>query len=196
MKTFFVILVLCTSLLSCSVLPEAEPADIYQLPPSTLTGAAAASVLSGLRIATPATADSLGGTRILAMVGDNSFQAYPDARWAAPVPQLWRDWLLNAFWQDGRVAGLSASTDGLQASVELRGMLRALHNEVGDSAGVALIQYDAQLVDTATRQILRARRFEAREPVAGTSAGQLVAALGIAADRIAVELIAWTLSEQ
>jgi ABC-type uncharacterized transport system auxiliary subunit len=32
--------------------------------------------------------------------------------------------------------------------------------------------------------------------VAGTSAGQLVAALGIAADRIAVELIAWTLSEQ
>ncbi len=74
MKTSLVILVLCTSLLSCSVLPEAEPADIYQLPPSTLTGAATASVLSGLRIATPATADSIGGTRLLAMVGDNSFQ--------------------------------------------------------------------------------------------------------------------------
>jgi hypothetical protein len=37
--------------------------------------------------------------------------------------------------------------------------------------------FDAQLVDTATRQILRARRFEARESVAGTSAEQLVAAL-------------------
>jgi len=196
MKTSILLLLLCMGLLSCTVLPERVPADLYQLPPSTLTAAATAPALNGLRIATPATADALGGSRILAMVGDNSFQAYPDARWAAPVPQLWRDWLLDAFWRDGRVAGLSASTEGLQADVELRGMLRALHNELEEGATVALIQYDAQLVDTATRQILRARRFEARESVAGTSAQQLVAALGIAADRIAVELIAWTLAEQ
>ena len=194
MKTTLLVPLLCTFLLSCTVLPDRMPADLYQLPPSTLPVASTAPQLSGLRIATPATADALGGTRILAMVGSNSFQAYPDARWAAPVPQLWRDWLLDAYWRDGRIAGLSASTEGLQAAVELRGMLRALHNEVAGSAHVALIQYDAQLVDTATRQILRARRFEAREPVAGPSADQLVAALGIAADRIAVELIAWTVA--
>jgi len=196
MKTSFLLLLLCTGVLSCTVLPETVPADLYQLPPSRLTAAASAPALTGLRIATPATADALGGSRILVMAGNNSFQAYPDARWAAPVPQLWRDWLLDAFWRDGRVAGLSASTEGLQAGVELRGMLRALHNELAGSATVALIQFDAQLVDTATRQILRARRFEAREPVAGTSAEQLVAGLGIAADRIAAELIAWTLAEQ
>ena len=195
MKTPLLLMLLCTGLLSCSVLPDTVPADLYQLPPSTLSAAAGAPALGALRIATPATAASLGGTRILVMVGNNSFQAYPDARWAAPVPQLWRDWLLDAFWKDGRVAGLSASADGLQAGVELRGMLRALHNESAGSAAVALIQYDAQLVDTTTRQILRARRFEAREPVTGTSAEQLVAALGIAADRIAAELIVWTLAE-
>lgn len=194
MKTPVLLLLLCTGLLSCNVLPERVPADLFQLPPSTLAAAATTPALNGLRIATPTTADALGSTRILARVGSNSFQAYPDARWAAPVPQLWRDWLLDAYWRDARVAGLSASTDGLQAGVELRGMLRALHNEYTDDNAVALIQYDAQLVDTATRQILRARRFEAREPVAGTSAEQLVAALGIAADRIAAELIAWTVA--
>ncbi|MDP1932919.1 MAG: ABC-type transport auxiliary lipoprotein family protein, partial [Gammaproteobacteria bacterium] len=132
---------------------------------------------------------------ILAMVGNNSFQAYPDARWAAPVPQLWRDWLLDAFWRDGRVSELSASTDGLQANVELSGMLRALHNEYVGGRGVAVIQYDARLVNTATRQIISSRRFEAREPVAGTSAAQLVTALGIAANRVATEVIAWTVAE-
>jgi len=195
MRMPFLLPLLCAGLLSCTVLPERVPADLYQLPPSNLRTAAPAPLMNGLRIATPATADSLGGTRILVMVDNNSYQAYPDARWAAPVPQLWRDWLLDAFWRDGRVGELSASTDGLQAPVELGGMLRALHNEYAAGAGVAVIQYDARLVDTATRQIVRARRFEAREPVAGTSTQQVVAALGIAADRIAAEVIAWTLPQ-
>lgn len=188
------LLLLCAALLSCSVLPESAPADLFQLPPSTLTSAAATPRMNGLRIATPATAAALGGTRILAMVGDNSFQAYPDARWAAPVPQLWRDWLLDAYWRDGRVAGVSASADSLEAPLELRGMLRALHNDHGAAVSVAVIQYDAQLVDTATRQILRERRFEARENVEGTSVQALVAALGVAADRLAAELVDWTLA--
>lgn len=194
MKTSFLIL-LCGALLSCSVLPESVPTDLYQLPPSSITTNAATPQLSGLRIGTPATADSLGGTRILAMVGNNSFQAYPDARWAAPVPQLWRDWLLDAFWRDGRVSELSASSDGLQAGLELSGMLRGLHNEYMDGRAVAVIQYDARLVDTETRRIVSSRRFEAREPVAGTAVNELVAALGVAADRVAVEVIAWTLEQ-
>lgn len=195
MRMHFLLPLLCTALMSCSVLPERVPTNLYQLPPSTLAAATTTPVLNGLRIATPATADSLGGTRILAMVGNNSFQAYPDARWTAPVPQLWRDWLLDAFWRDGRVSELSASSDGLQASVELSGMLRALHNEYRDGSAQALIQYDAQLVNTATRQIISSQRFEAREPVAGTSAEQLVEALGVAADRIAAEVIAWTVAQ-
>lgn len=194
MKTSCLI-VLCGALLSCSVLPERVPTDLYQLPPSSISTSATTPVLSGLRIATPATADSLGGTRILAMVGDNSFQAYPDARWAAPVPQLWRDWLLDAFWRDGRVSELSASSDGLQAGLELSGMLRGLHNEYMGGRAVAVIQYDARLVDTATRRIVSSRRFEAREPVAGTAVNELVAALGVAADRMAVQVIAWTLEQ-
>lgn len=202
MKTFSLIF-FCAALLSCSVLPERVPTDLYQLPPSristtmatTISTTGTTPVLRGLRIATPATADSLGGTRILAMVGDNSFQAYPEARWAAPVPQLWRDWLLDAFWRDGRVSELSASSDGLQASLELSGMLRGLHNEYMDGRAVAVIQYDARLVDTATRRIISSRRFEAREPVSGTAVNELVAALGTAADRVAVEVIAWTLEQ-
>lgn len=196
MRMLFLMSLLCAGLMSCNVLPERVPTDLYQLPPSTLRAAATVPVMSGLRIDTPATADSLGGTRMLAMVGNNSFQAYPDARWAAPVPQLWRDWLLDAFWRDGRVSELSASTDGLQARVELSGMLRALHNEYVAGSSVALIQYDARLVDTATRRIISARRFEAREPIAGTSAESLVVALGIAADRIAADVIAWTVAQE
>jgi cholesterol transport system auxiliary component len=189
------LLIACLLPMACSVLPERTPVDLYQLPPSSLTQQGATTVsLDSLRIARPSTSDALGGTRILILADDNSFRAYADSRWSAQVPTLWRDWLLDAFWRDGRVPQLSASADGLQAQFELNGMLRAFHVEENNGRLVAVIRYDANLVETANRQIVSSQRFEARETVTGTSTAAAVRALGMAADQLAVELIQWTVS--
>ena len=127
------------------------------------------------------------------MAGDNSYQAYPDVRWTAPVPVLWRDWLLDALWRDGRITNLSTDSDRLQASVELGGILRGLHTAYREGRPEAVISYDARLVDIASRQIIASRRFEFREPLSGTEASEAVNALGKAADRLAAELIDWLL---
>jgi len=192
-----VMLVLATLMLSaCQILPERPDVALYQLPPSTIGRAAEAadsSATVSLRLDRPGTSDALGGNRILVLTADNSFAAYPGARWSAPVPSLWRDWLLDAFWRDGSVDQLSAAADGLQAQFELGGMLRSFHTEYRNGNSQAVIRYDALLIDTRSREIVASQRFEAREPAADNTAESAVAALGVAADRLAVELIDWTL---
>lgn len=189
------LLSLSVTLASCSILPERLPSDLYQLPPASLSSVSTAPVMQGLRIARPGSSDALGGSRILVMVQDNTFQAYPNARWTAPVPVLWRDWLLDAFWRDGRVSGLSSSNDGLQAQLELGGMLRALHSEHRDGQTRALVRFDAQLIDTQSRRIIASQRFETEQSVSGSTVADVVRALGMASDRLAPQLIEWTLAQ-
>lgn len=189
------LLIACLLPAACTVLPERTPVDLYQLPPSSLSQSGDAVSLDSLRIARPSTSDALGGTRILILAGDHSFQAYADSRWSAPLPTLWRDWLLDAFWRDGRVSQLSASADGLTAQLELNGMLRAFHVEQNNGRQVAVIRYDANLVDTTNRQIIRSKRFEAREDIAHRSVAAAVRSMGVAADNLAAELVQWAVSD-
>jgi cholesterol transport system auxiliary component len=179
---------------ACNVLPEREPVDLFQLPAASISKNSGTSISGGLRLLTPDSSDALGGTRLL-ILDNNIFQAWPAARWAAPIPQLWRDWLLDAFWQDGRFNSLSTDSTVLQAELSLNGMLRAMHAENIDGRMTAVIRFDAQLINTSSRQIIASQRFETREPLNGNSANASVAALGIAADRLARELIDWAASE-
>lgn len=191
------LLVMITVFLSaCQILPERPEVALYQLPPSSTQGTSdtGSMVGSSLRLDRPGTSDALGSNRILVLAANNSFETYPGARWSAPVPTLWRDWLLDAFWRDGSIEQLSASADGLQAQFELGGMLRALHTEFRDGRTQALIHYDALLIDTQSREIVARQRFTAREATADNTAESAVQALGIAADRLASDVIRWTLT--
>lgn len=185
-----ILLALFWLLPACNVLPEREPVDLFQLPPATINASEGTAVAGGLRLMTPDSSDALSGTRLL-ILSNNTFQAWPAARWAAPVPQLWRDWLLDAFWRDARFDSLSTDSTVLQAERSLNGMLRAMHTESVDGRMTAIVRFDAQLITSASRTIVASQRFEAREPVTSGSTEAAVAALGTAADRLARELIDW-----
>lgn len=73
-------------------------------------------------------------------------------------------------------------------------MLRALHTEYDNGRTQALIRYDALLIDARSREIVARQRFEAREPTTDNTAESAVEALGVAADRLAAELIDWTMA--
>ena len=196
MRTLFGI-ILCTTLIGCNVLPERQPVELYSLPAAPVQTSTAAPVFpNGLRLARPDASEALGGNRILVSLDGIRFQAFPGARWTAQAPVLWRDRLLDALWQDGRFTRLSASGDGLQASHELGGLLRALHIEHGSSGNTAVIRFDATVSAVGEGRIIAMRRFEAREPAAGTDTIDGVRALGRAADRLTAELIDWLTSLQ
>jgi cholesterol transport system auxiliary component len=180
---------------SCSVLPEAVPVELYQLPAPTLPARETNAQLPALRIDRPVTSEALGGNRLLVMTADNQFQAWPQMRLATPVPLLWRDWLLDAFWRDGSIAAVSPASEGLLAPLELAGILRAFHVDHAGAAPAAVISFDATLIDTASRRIVATRRFEARQAMGADSAPAAVTALGEAANAVARELIDWTVQQ-
>ena len=189
------VLIATAFLLGCNVLPIQGPVDLYQLPPPQQEPAITGPRLATMRIDSPITSEALSGNRLLIVTADNRFQAFPGMRLAAPTALLWRDWLLDAYWRDGRVTGLSAASEGLQSSLELGGILRAFQVENTDGRPAAVIQYDAILINTADRRIIASERFDARHDMASMTVDEAVSAMGVAANLLVDELIDWTVEQ-
>lgn len=144
---------------ACSILPPAEPQDVYRLPPSSVTTSQGESVNFALRLSRPAVDDLLARKRIVVVPEGNRLSVYQGASWNSPTPQLWRDHILEAFRNDGRIARLSRAEERLQAEVCLGGSLRAFQVEYREGTPEVIIRFEARLVDTASRRILASRRF-------------------------------------
>lgn len=179
---------------ACSILPPSEPLDVYLLPGAALP-AHGGSVDWALRVGSPSSNQLLEGTRILVLPEPGRVNTYQGVRWSERTPQLVRDRLLDAFQDDGRVRALSSDEQRLQADLELVSDLRAFHSQYRDQRPEALIQLDVRLVDARSQRILASRRFSATQPAADASIDAVVAAFGQAGDRLARELVDWTLAE-
>jgi cholesterol transport system auxiliary component len=183
------------TLSACTILPEPRNFDVYRLPPSEVATSHEAAVDWGLRISRPASNDLLGSSRIAVMPDGHRLSVYEGARWNSPMPELWRDHLLDAFHNDGRVRNLSSDREILQAEVDLGGLLRAFQVEYRDGRPEVVIRLDANLVDIRSRRILASRRFKVTEAVHDEQLPHVVEAFGRASDALAAEIIDWTLRE-
>lgn len=192
---FTPLLLAAAGLTGCSVLPEAPPQDIYRLPASTLSPATGTPLDISLRVNRPATSDVLRGARIAVVRDGNHVSVYGGARWASPVPALWRDQLLDAFHSDGRIRWTSGDHEGARADWELSGMLRAFQSEYRAGEPEVVLRFDANLIATGSQRIAASRRFTVQEDVEGTAVPEVVEAFGRATDEMARQLIQWTVSE-
>ena len=188
------VLLLASLLGACSLLPQSEPLDTYLLPGTALPSQAPAVDWS-LRINTPSSGQLLDGTRIVVLPEPGRINTYQGARWGDRTPQLLRQRLLDAFHDDGRVSALSNEDQHLHADLELVSDLRSFHSQYRDGRPEVLIQLDVRLVDVRDQRILASRRFSASQPASDTSVAAVVAAFGQAGDRLAQELVDWTLNE-
>lgn len=188
-------LLLCASLLgACSILPQSEPLDIYLLPATPLQ-AQSQAVDWSLRVNSPTSNPLLDSTRIVVLPEAGRVNTYQGVRWSDRTPQLLRGRLLDAFREDGRIAALSNEDQRLQADLELVSDLRTFHSAYHDGVPQVDVRLEVNLVDARSQQIIASRRFAASEGAADTSVESVVAAFGRAGDRIAAELVNWTLSE-
>ena len=181
---------------SCSVLPKAEMLKIYQLPPASMAPSApstqANSLPWNLRIATPQSSQVIDSVRVLVLQG-NRISAYKGVRWSDPAPILVRNRLASAFRTDGRFGSVSSGNDHLPAGVELGGDLNAFQVEYRNGMPAVNIRFYATLVQSGGNRILAARSFEVSQLVEGKGAPEVMVAFGKAIDRLASEIIDWTL---
>jgi len=177
----------------CSLLGSAPPQTVYRLPVATIATYHGSKINTSLCVTTPKASGVLGRSRILVAPDEQQIRAYPDVRWNTFAPVLMRDYLLEAFINDGRISQLSSEEDLLRPDVLLGGTLRAFQMEYHASMPPqATVCFDARLVDPVTRKIIASRRFMARDAVQGEAMDEIVASFGRAANTVAQELVNWT----
>ncbi|PSS57211.1 ABC-type transport auxiliary lipoprotein family protein [Pseudomonas sp. BBP2017] len=182
---------------ACSILPQAEPADVYRLPAAHASQVTSASTVASwsLRLNKPLASDALNSPKIAVVPQGNLISNYKGARWSDPVPLLLRNRMLDAFQRDGRVPRLSADDSNLQADYELAGELQAFQSEYSADGLAVVIRYDARLVQGRSQRILASRRFEVRQPLRDTQVPAVVNGFGSASDQLMAQLVAWTLAQ-
>ena len=180
---------------ACSILPQAAPVDMYRLPVNQARRNAEPLDWS-LRLNKPLASEALAGPRIAVVPEGDVISNYKGARWSDPVPLLVRNRLLDGFQRDGRVQRLSADDSNLQADYELVGELQAFQSEYRSGGAVeVVVRYDARLVQGRSQRILASKRFEVHQPLADRQVAAVVAGFGAASDRLAGQVIDWTVAQ-
>ena len=188
-------LLLAGLLAGCSVIPKGEPVRLFTLPSPTLPAAVDTPLALTLRVDTPGAGAPLDGRRLLIKPTPGEFQAYTGARWRDDAPRLLRDHLIEALRRDGRLAAVIDETSRAQSDAALTGHLGAFHARYREGTPEVVVRLDAQLIDDTRREVRASRRFEAVVASEGDDLEAVVAAFGRAADRLAVEVVDWTLAQ-
>ena len=188
---------LLTSVLSaCSILPAGEALNVYLLP-SNLPVRATESPREdwSLRVNRPQSSQLLDSPRIAVLPEGDLISAYQGARWSDRAPALFRDRLISAFLDDGRVGAVSSDDSRLQADLELSSDLRAFQSEYRNGRPEVHILLDARLVQAGNQRILASRRFEVRQIAGDTAVESVVKTFGAANDQLSRQLIDWVVEQ-
>ncbi|PIB56926.1 LPS assembly lipoprotein LptE [Pseudomonas sp. 2995-1] len=179
---------------ACSILPKADPSDVYRLA-SAQTTTQGTPVGWSLRLTKPQTSEFLDSPRIAVVPNGDLISSYAHSRWSDPAPVLLRNRLLDGFQRDGRVTLLSTDDTNLQADYELGGQLQAFQSEYRGSAVEVVIRLDARLVRGSDQRIIASRRFEVHQAVSDTKVPAVVAGFGVAGDQLSRQVVEWVVQQ-
>ena len=179
---------------ACSILPKADPSDVYRLA-SAQPVSQGAPVSWSLRVTKPQTSEFLDSPRIAVVPNGDLISSYANSRWSDPAPVLLRNRLLDGFQRDGRVTLLSTDETNLQADYELGGQLQAFQSEYHGTAVEVVIRLDARLVRGSDQRIIASRRFEVRQQAGDTKVPSVVAAFGQAGDHLNRQVVDWVVAQ-
>ncbi|WP_112192868.1 ABC-type transport auxiliary lipoprotein family protein [Pseudomonas sp. LG1E9] len=179
---------------ACSILPKADPSDVYRLASAQAT-TQGTPVSWSLRLSKPQTSEFLDSPRIAVVPNGDLISSYANSRWSDPAPVLLRNRLLDGFQRDGRVTLLSTDDTNLQADYELGGQLQAFQSEYRGSAVEVVIRLDARLVRGSDQRIIASRRFEVHQPVTDIKVPAVVAGFGLAGDQLNKQVVDWVVQQ-
>ena len=180
---------------ACSILPKAEPSDVYRLPSGQSAASHGIAQPWSLRLTKPQASEALNSPKIAVIPQGDLISSYKASRWSDPAPVLLRNRLLDGFQRDGRVSLLSTDDSNFQADLELGGSLQAFQTEYQGTAASVVVRLDAVLVRGYDQRILASRRFEVRQPLNNVQVPSVVAGFGQASDQLTVQVVNWAVEQ-
>ena len=190
-------LMLVTLLNGCaSLIAPRGHEDVFLLPaPPAATHAALPVPLPwSLTLTMPTASGPLASRALLVSPQPDLVQVYAGARWAEPPPTLLRQRLAAAFAADGRLPRVVPDSIGALTRYTLDSDLDDFRVLVDDGRARVRVVLTVRLLDNPTRQLLAQRSFTIEEPAAGRNAPQVVAAFGAACNRLAPQVVDWTIA--
>ncbi|MVV47220.1 ABC transporter [Pseudomonas sp. PB120] len=186
-----------TWLSACSILPKAEPSDVYRLPSAQNSSPAshASPQRWSLRLSKPQASEALNSPKIAVIPQGDLISSYKASRWSDPAPVLLRNRLLDGFQRDGRVPLLSTDDSNFQADLELGGSLQAFQTEYQGTNASVVVRLDALLVRGYDQRILASRRFEVRQPLSDVQVPSVVAGFGQVSDQLTAQVVNWAVEQ-
>lgn len=186
-----------TLISSCSILPQAEPSDVYRLPTAQTPASASPATTQhwSLRLNKLQASEALNRPTIAVIPQGDVISSYKGSRWSDPAPVLVRNRLLDGFARDGRVTLLSTDDSNFAADLELGGNLQAFQTEYQGAQASVVVRVDALLVRGYDQRILASRRFEERQPLNDVQVPSVVAGFGQASDRLTAKVVTWAVDQ-
>ncbi|MGF0240073.1 ABC-type transport auxiliary lipoprotein family protein [Rhodococcus sp. IEGM1300] len=182
---------------SCSILPKAEPSDVYRLPSAQSSESAShgAPQRWSLRLTKLQASEALNSPKIAVIPQGDLLSSYAASRWTDPAPVLVRNRLLDGFQRDGRVTLLSTDDSNFQADLELGGSLQAFQTQYQGTTASVIVRMDALLVRGYDQRLLASRRFEVRQPLSDVKVPAVVAGFGQASDQLTAQVVNWAVEQ-
>ena len=172
--------------------------DVFLLPatpaPTQAAIAPPPALPWSLTLTTPSASGPLASRALLVSPQPDQVQVYAGARWAEPPPTLLRQRLVAAFAADGRVPRVVPDSVGALTRYTLSSDLDDFRVLVSGGQARVRVMLTVRLLDNPTRQLLAQRSFTIEEPAAGRNAPQVVAAFGAACNRLAPQVVDWTIA--
>ncbi|HEX7382360.1 MAG TPA: ABC-type transport auxiliary lipoprotein family protein [Nevskiaceae bacterium] len=179
-------------LCACSILPRQPPVQLWQPPQGPIASPTQVGDFS-LRVETPSASGLVGDRGILVTQPSGEVSVYAGARWSEAPELFVRHRLVDAFLA-AHLPAVTTEDDSLFTNYTLEGDLRAFQTEYRDGAPVVVVRYEAQLHRSGRHVPLATRSFRVDERPTGAEVPQIVAAFGRADDRLAQEVVAWTIA--
>jgi len=178
----------------CSLGPQRQPVDTYDLGPPRAHAASAASVAATLLlpdVSAPSWLDGNGIVYRLSYVNSARPQAYSNSRWLASPAALLTQRVRSRF--ASGPGGIVTGADGARAEYALRIELEDFSQLfTAENASHVTLRARASLVRLSDRSLVAQRVFSVDQAAPTADARGAVLALGEASDEIIERLVDWT----
>jgi cholesterol transport system auxiliary component len=191
LKTGMTALLAAALLAGCTLLPERAAISTFRLPDPQMPTADDAPVPITLRVLTPAATPPLNSTRILVNPRGLEVQAYSGARWSNSPPLLLRDYWIDSLRKNGSLKAVISDASSAGSELSLSSDLTRFQLVYQQGEPAVVVQVDAQLLETDSRRVLAARRFQSRQPVEDQPVEAVIAGFGVASERVTRDMVTW-----
>ncbi|WP_449465797.1 ABC-type transport auxiliary lipoprotein family protein [Stenotrophomonas humi] len=147
-----------------------------------------------LSIAKPSAARLVDSPRINVRPTPGELEVYRAATWSQPAGDMLEDTLLRGFEDSGRIGAVARIATGIRSDYKLTTDLRRFEADYrGGDMPAATIELNAKLIHSIDQRVVASRTFLVAEPAASAELPHVAHAFEGALDKMASELIGWTL---